>query len=377
MKFSAKKDDLSKILSHVQSIVERRTTIPILANVKVCARDNNVIELQATDMDIWIEDKISGQVEEVGCTTIPAHMLYEIVRKFSQNPDVKFKMNELDSIKIQVDNSSEFDIPVIKSDDYPSFEELKDNTSFKINSKILHELLTKTRHAISNEETRYYLNGVYFHIAVNDKNEKVLNAVATDGHRLARAQTIQPHNADGMPSIIIPKKMVFEIIKLLDGFEGDVEVIISEIKITMKIATSIITSKLIEGNFPDYERVIPKNNDKNLKVSKKELINAIDLVTSISIDRTRAVKFNVSQKKLSISASSEMNGNARGEKEMNVDYDSDQTISIGFNSKYVLEALTAVNNDSINLSLSNNLGAIVLNEIDNNSFICILMPMQV
>jgi DNA polymerase-3 subunit beta len=378
MEFSAKRDDLSKTLGHVQSIVEKRAAIPVLANVKITANDDNTLELLATDMDICIEDRITAQVKNKLCTTVPASTLYEIVRKISDNSDVKFIIESQteDLIKIQV-GSSEFSLPTIKADEFPSFEDAANTLRFRMSSEILRVLLAKTRHAISNEETRYYLNGIYLHTTTSKDGSPVLRAVATDGHRLALAQTVQPDGAESMPGIIIPKKAVAEVIKILDGFVGEVDIALSSNKIIFYIGSSIITSKLIDGKFPDYERVIPKNNDKTLKVSKKDLNNAIDLVISVSNDRTKAVKFGVSSSKLVISATSEMNGNAKGEQEVNVEFDSHDSLNIGFNSRYVLDALSAIDGDTVIMSMSGNLGAVIARDTDDDNFNYILMPMQV
>lgn len=378
MEFSAKRDDLSKVLGHVQSIVEKRAAIPVLANVKITANADNTIELLATDMDICIEDRIGASVKSPICTTIPASTLYEIVRKIPDNADVKFVMESKsdDNIKIQV-GSSEFSLPTIKHEEFPSFEDAANTMRFKISSEILRTLLAKTRHAISNEETRYYLNGIYLHAVISDDGIPQLRAVATDGHRLSLAQTMQPEGADGMPGIIIPKKAVAEVIKLLDSFIGEVDVALCANKIIFYIGSSIITSKLIDGKFPDYERVIPKNNDKNLKVSKKGLADAIELVISVSNDRTKAVKFAVNADKLVITATSEMNGNAKGEQDVAIEFDSTEVISIGFNSRYVLDALSAIDGDTVKMTLSGNLGAVIAHDMEDDNFIYILMPMQV
>ncbi len=378
MEFSAKRDDLSKILGHVQSIVEKRAALPVLANVKITANDDNTIELLATDMDICIEDRIAAQVTSQMCTTIPASTLYEIVRKIPDNSDVKFIVNSQkeDLIKIQV-GSSEFSLPTIKAEEFPSFEDAANTLRFRISSEILRVLFAKTRHAISNEETRYYLNGIYLHTATLSDGSPILRAVATDGHRLALAQTMEPEGADGMPGIIIPRKTVSEVIKLLDGFVGEIDVALSSNKIIFCIGSSIITSKLIDGKFPDYERVIPKGNDKTLQVSKKDLSNAIDLVISVSNDRTKAVKFGINAGKLVISATSETNGNAKGEQDVAVEFDSAEPLNIGFNSRYVLDALAAIDGDKVLMTMSGNLGAVVARDVEDDSFNYILMPMQV
>jgi DNA polymerase-3 subunit beta len=377
MEFTAKKDDLLGILGHVQSVVERRVAIPVLANVKVSASNSGEIEMIATDMDICIQDKISGEVKEAGVTTIPAGTLYEIVRKIPENADVHFKQDKsTDAILITV-NSSEFNLPTISAEEFPSFEDISNTMKFKISSEILRLLLDKTRHAISNEETRYYLNGVYLHAHNAEDSSPLLRAVATDGHRLARAQTVLPEGCENMPGIIIPKKTVAEVIKLLDSYVGEVQVALAPNKIIFAIGSSVITSKLIDGKFPDYERVIPKNNDKTLEISRNNLSKSIDLVISISSDKTRAVKFKIENKKVEISASSEINGNAKGQQEIDAKFDGNEPIVIGFNSRYVLDSLSAIDSDNVMITFSSGLGAAIAADANDNNFIYILMPMQV
>ncbi|MFN8833368.1 MAG: DNA polymerase III subunit beta [Alphaproteobacteria bacterium] len=377
MEFTAKKDDLLGILGHVQSVVERRVAIPVLANVKVSASNSGEIEMIATDMDICIQDKISGEVKEAGVTTIPAGTLYEIVRKIPENAYVHFKQDKsTDAILITV-NSSEFNLPTISAEEFPSFEDISNTMKFKISSEILRLLLDKTRHAISNEETRYYLNGVYLHAHNAEDSSPLLRAVATDGHRLARAQTVLPEGCENMPGIIIPKKTVAEVIKLLDSYVGEVQVALAPNKIIFAIGSSVITSKLIDGKFPDYERVIPKNNDKTLEISRNNLSKSIDLVISISSDKTRAVKFKIENKKVEISASSEINGNAKGQQEIDAKFDGNEPIVIGFNSRYVLDSLSAIDSDNVMITFSSGLGAAIAADANDNNFIYILMPMQV
>lgn len=377
MNFSAKRDDLSKVLGHVQSIVERRGTIPVLANVKITANEDNTLELLATDMDLCIEAKISAEVKTPFCTTIPALTLYEIVRKVPNNADISFIKNPANDDLIELRaGSSDFSLPTISADQYPSFEQAVGTTNFKMSSEILRALLSKTRHAISNEETRYYLNGVYMHAMVSEDGAQVLRVVATDGHRLSRAQTLMPDGCEDMPGIIIPKKAVAEVVKLLDGFVGEVDIALSDKKIIFYIGNSIITSKLIDGKFPDYERVIPKNTDKNLQCSKKDLVNAVDLVVSVSNDKTKTVRFDVAKDKLTITATSELNGNAKGLEELPITFDSSEKLSISFNARYVLDALTSIDGDTVAMQMSNNLGAVIVSDLADSNFIYILMPMQ-
>lgn len=378
MKFAISNKLLIKSLNHVQSVVERRNTIPILANVKIDASKDGRITFTTTDMDISIKDIVEANVSEEGSITVPAHMLYEIVRKLPDNSEVKFsKTNEENSNMDLIIGSSEFLLPCLPVSEFPNFEVGEYSHVFQINSEVLRVLFSKTRHAVSTEETRYYLNGVYFHAANDESGVPQLRAVATDGHRLAWAQSIQPEGCQDMPGIIVPKKTVGEIVKLLEDFAGDVKISISANKITFEIGASVINSKLIDGKFPDYNRVIPKSNDKCVEVSRENLARSIDLVISVSNDRTRAVKFNVEPSKLTISATSEVNGNAKGAQEIEADYDSKEQVIIGFNSKYVLDSLSVIDGDKVKLSLSNNLGAVIAQDSQEENCKYILMPMQI
>lgn len=378
MHFTVKKEDLFNALNHVQSVVERRNAVPILSNVKITTSKSGSIELTTTDMDICIVDCISGAVSKEGIITIPAHTLFEIVRKIPNNTEIEFTLSSKESSLMYIRaNSSEFNLPTLSADEFPSFEEAKISHEFKISSEVLKALFSKTRHAISNEETRYYLNGIYLHSVQSEEGIPSLRAIATDGHRLARAQCILPEGADEMPGIIIPKKTIGEVIKLLDDYSGEILVGLSQNKIVFNIGTSTLSSKLIDGKFPDYERVIPKNNDKYLEVERDNLTRSIDLVISVSNDKTRAVKFNIEPSKLTISATSELNGNASGVQEIEAKYDSADKVTIGFNSKYVLDSLGAIDGNTVKLSLSGNLGAVIAQDANDNNFLYILMPMQV
>ncbi len=378
MKFIVKKDDLLKTLNHVQSVVERRNAVPILANVRIDADKEGKLTLTTTDMDIAIQDKMTAQVKQAGAITVPAHTLFEIIRKVSENVDVELTKDKKDSSNVDLKvGSSEFTLPCLPVEEFPNFGEVGQGThNFSIHSAVLKTLFSKTRHAISNEETRYYLNGVYLH-PTTDEGTPVLRAVATDGHRLARAQTIQPEGCQDMPGIIVPKKTVGELVKLLEEYVGEVHISLSQNKIVYILGDITLSSKLIDGKFPDYDRVIPKNNDKTLEVSRDRLARSIDLVISITNDKTRAVRLNIEPSKVVVNATSEMNGNAKGAQEIDANYSSNENLSIGFNSKYVLDSLSAIEGDTVKLTLSNNLGAVIAQDTKENNCLYILMPMQV
>ncbi len=378
MKFIVKKDDLLRTLNHVQSVVERRNAVPILANVKIEAdKDSGILTLTTTDMDISIHDKLAAQVKQAGAITVPAHTLFEIIRKVSENVDVELTKDKKDNSNVELKvGNSEFTLPCLPVEEFPNFEVSQSTHSFNIHSEVLRTLFSKTKHAISTEETRYYLNGVYLH-PTTDEGTPVLRAVATDGHRLARAQTIQPEGCQDMPGIIVPKKTVGELVKLLEEYVGEVQISLSQNKITYTLGEITLSSKLIDGKFPDYDRVIPKNNDKTLEISRDKLARSIDLVISITNDKTRAVRLNIEPSRVVVNATSEMNGNAKGEQEIDATYSSNENISIGFNSRYVLDSLSAIDGETVKLSLSNGLGAVIAQDSKENNCMYILMPMQV
>jgi DNA polymerase-3 subunit beta len=377
MDILVKKDALLRALNHVLSVVERRNSIPILANLKFVANENRLV-ISATDLDIAVEDNLEIQCNVPGNITLPATTLYEIIRKISDNTDVRIYLENPQNSNATIHvGTSEFNLPTLPVEGFPNFELSEAVNTFKINSEVLYVLFNKTRHAISVEETRYYLNGSYLHVAEAEDGTPVLRVVATDGHRLARSQTICPEGAAQMPGIIVPKKTVNELIKLLEDFSGDVEVSLSANRITFIVGSATLSSRLIDGKFPDYERVIPKNNDKTLEVSRSNLARSIDLVISISNDKTRSVKFNIESSKLVVTASSDLNGNARGTQEMAANYNSGDPITIGFNSKYVLDSLSAIEGDTVCISLSSNVGAVIATDLNEKNFLYLLMPMQV
>ncbi|KIE05329.1 DNA polymerase III subunit beta [Candidatus Jidaibacter acanthamoeba] len=375
MKIVIKKSNLQKALNHVQSIVEKRNAIAMLANVKIEAKDSR-LAFTTTDMDISITDLVEAEVDQPYSTTIPVLTLYEIVKKIPEDADITFEASADNINQILVKfASSKFTLPCLPAEEFPNFE-LGDTThNFKISSGALKLLLTKTRHAISNEETRYYLNGIYLH-SIESEGSGLLRAVSTDGHRLARAEVALPEGAKNIPGIIIPKKTVNELIKLVEDFDDDINVGLSVNKAIFEIGNSKLITKLIDGKFPDYTRVIPTNNDKQLEISCKDLIKSIELVISVSSDKTRAVKLDIEPSKVVLSASSEMNGNASGTQMLAANYNL-EPISIGFNSKYVLDSLNTMEGDTVRFLLSNSSGAVIALDSADDKSLYILMPMQV
>ena len=366
MKFSIVKSDLLRPLSHIYSVVEKRNTIPILSNTVIEALDGH-IAFTATDMEIDIVEKIQSSTISNGKLTVSAHTLYDIVRKLPDGSEIIVSANENNLILSC--GKSEFMLPTLPFDDYPIMTDISGGKSFSISSVDLQNLIDNTKFAISLEETRYYLNGIFLH-----QNDNLLRAVATDGHRLAQAEINLPTGAEGMPSIIIPRKTVGELRKLLDDTEADIPITVSSNKIKFSINNCTLTSKLIDGSFPDYQRVIPKGNTKNLVISTKEFKEAVDRVSTISIEKSRAVKLSLSKNNLILKVYSHDSGNASEEMEVSFEYDS---MEIGFNSKYLLDIALQIQGKDIQFSLSDSSSPALITDPEQEGIIFVLMPMRV
>jgi DNA polymerase-3 subunit beta len=373
MKVTLERNHLLKSLSHVHRVVERRNTYPILANVLFKAGDDKV-ELRATDLDIEVTESVPAMVSTPGTTTVPAHTLYEIVRKLSDGAEVRLETDGGENM-VLTSGRSRFNLACLSPDSFPDLKSGAFGHEFTLPVTALRELIERTQFAISNEETRYYLNGIYFHTVDVSNVGTVLRAVATDGHRMARAETASPSGAHGMPGIIIPKKTVGEVQKLLDGAEGDVEVEISDTKIRFTLDGIVLLSKLIEGTFPDYDRVTPKNNDKQLAVDRSSFAIAVDRVSTIASDRGgKAVKLSVRDGNLELSVTNPDHGTAT--EEIAVEFEP-ESFEIGFNARYLLDIIGQIKSDNA-VFLFNDSGSPTLVKEDGDAkALYVLMPMRV
>lgn len=370
MKATIERAVLLKSLGHVQSVVERRNTIPILSNVLIEAVEGGGIKLMATDLDLQIVETVEAQVEQAGATTVSAHTLFDIVRKLPEGSQVSLEAAEG---KMAVNaGRARFNLSTLPRDDFPVIAEGELPTSFEIPAATLREIVDKTRFAISTEETRYYLNGIFFH--VTDDAQPVLKAAATDGHRLARFTLPRPDGAEGMPDIIIPRKCIAELRKMLDELDGTVEIALSDSKIRFGLGSAVMTSKLIDGTFPDYNRVIPTGNDKLLKIDPRSFEEGVDRVATIATEKTRAVKMALDTDKITLSVSSPENGTAS--EEVAGQYGSDG-FEIGFNARYLLDILGQVQGDAIEVHLADAGAPTLIRENDKASALYVLMPMRV
>jgi DNA polymerase-3 subunit beta len=370
MKATIERATLLKGLGHVHSVVERRNTIPILSNVLIEAEDGGGLRLMATDLDLQINETVDADVGEPGATTVPAHTLFDIVRKMPEGSQVELIAAEG---RMQVNaGRARFTLSTLPRDDFPVIAEGDLPTGFELPAATLRQIIDKTRFAISTEETRYYLNGIYLH--VSDEAQPVLKAAATDGHRLARVTVPRPDGAAGMPGVIIPRKCVAELRKLLDELDGTVQVSLSESKIRFGLGNAVLTSKLIDGTFPDYTRVIPTANDKLLKLDPRSLEEGVDRVSTIASERTRAVKLSLDRDRVTLSVTSPENGTAS--EEVSADYGADG-IEIGFNARYLLDILGQIEGDVMEVHLADAAAPTLLRENDKAPALYVLMPMRV
>ena len=370
MKATIERATLLKGLGHVHSVVERRNTIPILSNVLIEADEDGGIRLMATDLDLQINERVEANVTEPGATTVPAHTLFEIVRKLPEGSQVELIAAEG---RMQVNaGRARFTLSTLPRDDFPIIAEGELPTRFELPAATLRQIIDKTRFAISTEETRYYLNGIYVH--VSDEAQPVLKAAATDGHRLARVTVPRPEGAQGMPGVIIPRKCVGELRKLLDEVDGSVQVSLSDSKVRFGLGNAVLTSKLIDGTFPDYSRVIPTANDKLLRIDPRGFEEGVDRVSTIASERTRAVKMALERDRVTLSVTSPENGTAA--EEVPADYGAD-SFEIGFNARYLLDILGEIDGDVVEVHLADAAAPTLLRENDKAPALYVLMPMRV
>jgi DNA polymerase-3 subunit beta len=372
MKLAIERAALLKSLGHVQSVVERRTTIPILSNVKLEAGDGT-LGLSATDLDLSVVEETEAEVSQPGATTAPAHTLYDVVRKLPEGARVAIERSAGGELTLRSGRAT-FDLPCLPADEFPSMSDEGLEHSFTLPADELRKLIDRTRFAISTEETRYYLNGIFLH--AHEDGAGCLRSVATDGHRLARFETALPDGAAGMPPVIVPRKAIGEVRKLIDDLEGDarVEIGLSPSRIRFRIGPAVLRSRLIDGTFPDYERVIPTGNDKLLVASTKELSAVIDRVATISTDRSRAIKLALADGRLTLSVISPEAG--RAVEELDVSYPS-EPLEIGFNARYMLDMSAQIEGDEIEVAIADAASPMLVRDPKDSSTLYVLMPMRV
>jgi DNA polymerase-3 subunit beta len=372
MKISIERGALLKAVAQAQSVVERRNTIPILANVLIEAEGNSV-SFRATDLDIEVVDKTDAMVERAGATTVSAVTLHEIVRKLPDGALVQLTDDGATGrLSVEAGRSS-FSLATLPKEDFPVMASSEYSANFSAPAPVLRRLFDKSKFAISTEETRYYLNGVYLHVSDADGGG-VLRAVATDGHRLARIDADLPVGAEEMPGVIVPRKTVGELRKLLDDDDATIAVSVSETKVRFATPVITLTSKVIDGTFPDYTRVIPSGNTRKLEVDATEFAQAVDRVATVSSERSRAVKLQLDEDRLVLSVNAPDAGAA--EEELAVAY-GDERLEIGFNAKYLLEIASQVDRENAVFMFNSSGDPTLMREGNDTSAVYVVMPMRV
>ncbi|MEM9522746.1 MAG: DNA polymerase III subunit beta [Pseudomonadota bacterium] len=372
MKIDIERGMLLKAVSQAQSVVERRNTIPILANVLIEA-DANSVSFRATDLDVEVVDKTVAQIERPGATTVSAVTLNEIVRKLPDGALVRLADDGAAGRLTIEAGRSNFSLATLPREDFPIMASSEYAANFSAPAPVLRRLFDKSKFAISTEETRYYLNGVYIHVAEGE-NGKVLRCVATDGHRLARIDADLPADAEDMPGVIVPRKTVGELRKLLDDDDAQIAVSVSDTKIRFATSEITLTSKVIDGTFPDYTRVIPTGNTRKLEVDAAEFAQAVDRVATVSSERSRAVKLSLDEDRLILSVNAPDSGAA--EEELAVAY-GDDPLEIGFNAKYLLEIASQVDRENAVFLFNSSGDPTLMREGNDISAIYVVMPMRV
>ncbi len=371
MKISIERAALLRCLNHVQSAVEKRNTIPILSNVLMKAEDGS-LSLSTTDMDLEINEAVAAKVEKAGSTTAPAGTLFDIVKKLADDSTITLELSADGNQMTVKSGRSNFRLACLAPGDFPEIGQGVLPTEFSIPSNSLRALIDRTRFAMSTEETRYYLNGIYVH-AAETNGVSVLRAVATDGHRLARFEMPLPDGAQAMPGVIVPRKTVNELRKLIDEAGDAIKISLSESKVRFSFDHIVLTSKLIDGTFPDYQRVIPANNDKIVEVNPKAFTRAIDRVSTISDGKSRAVKIALNGKTMTLSANSPDAGSATEDLEIN----GNDNMEIGFNAKYLLDITSQIEGDGCRLTLADAASPTIIQDTGDASSLYVIMPLRV
>ena len=375
MDFKVNSSDFLRALSHIHGIVEVRHTLPILSNIIITTRDN-LLSLSSTNLDIFCSDDLEAEVFQSGSTSVSASTIYEIVKRLPSGSEIHASLSEEDSTLILKCGRSKFNLTTISPDDFPKISHDDLNIQFVLSATELKRMLDKTKFAISNEETRYYLNGIFLHQTQKNSID-ILRAVATDGHRLAQYDIPLPQGAKDMNGIIIPKKMIQELRRVLDDATGDINIQLNENKIKFSFNYMQIISKVIDGTFPDYTKVIPQLNDKSITTNNDDLKKAIDRVSAVAINeesKSKAIKLVIESNRLSLSVDSTSRGSAI--EEIDLDYNNEK-VEIGFNSRYLIDICNEIDGEKINLKFLNSTSpAIILDSTDENIFF-VLMPMRI
>ncbi len=372
MHLTIERATLLSVLNHVHSVVEKRNTVPILSNVLIEAQGQR-LTFTATDMDLTVEERVEAAISQEGSTTLSAHMLYDIVRKLPDGAQVEMRLDPASQLCSIAAGRSSFELPTLAKEGFPSIPQDDLPEALGVTGQHLKQLIERTRFAISTEETRYYLNGIYLESFQQDGSQG-LRAVATDGHRLAKCEIAMELHGLTIPGVIVPRKTVGEIFKMIEDEDETVELSVSETKIRIKQGDLTLTSKLIDGNFPDYQRVIPSQNDKVLSFDPRALAKAVDRVSVVSTDRSRGVKFGLDSASMSLQSNSAGVGSAF--EELEVTY-SGEAMTVGFNARYLSDILGQLQGEVAEFRLNDSASPVVASDPEDKTALFVLMPMRV
>ncbi|TVQ59069.1 MAG: DNA polymerase III subunit beta [Rhodobacteraceae bacterium] len=372
MRISVERSALLKATGRAQGVVERRTTIPILSNVLIRG-EGGAATLQATDLDIEVKESVPAMVERAGACTAPAHTLHDIARKLPDGAMVTLDHDGAAGRLTVSAGRSRFTLPTLPTEDFPAMADSEYAARYTAPAPALRRLLEKASFAISTEETRYYLNGVYLHVA-DAGGAKRLRAVATDGHRLACIDAEAPEGAESAPDVIVPRKTVAEARKLLEDDAAEIVVSVSPTRIRFEAGDLTLTSKVIDGSFPDYTRVIPQGNDRRMAVDPQEFARTVDRVATVSAERSRAVKLGLDEDRLVLTVNSPDSGSATDE--LTVAYDG-PPMEIGFNAKYLLEIAGQIDKADAVFLFADSGAPTLVREGEDDSAVYVVMPMRV
>ena len=369
MKFNVNQQDLQQALNYCQGVIEKRSTLPILSNILLDA-SNSKLTITATDLDlIFIHQLNNVEILEEGKTTTTSSIMYDITRKFSSGKKINLSLTDISKLQVESEQSI-FNLNWISATDFPLTEENFNQNEFIIKSKQLLKLLNKCKFSVSNDETRHYLSGIYLHqTEVDDKN--YLTAVATDSHRMSVSKIRLDQKVD-FESIILPKKTIFQLCSLLDSYDGDVKISNIKSKIKFELNNSILISKLIDGKFPNYVQVIPKNNQKKLEIDLKLFLNSVDRVASVSLDKKDGVKFNLSKDTLDLSVNNTNSGD--GKETLNVKFDHD--LEISFNSRYLIDVASQLDGERVEIFFNDTGSPALIKDPGDFDSIFVVMPMK-
>ena len=369
MKFNVNQQDLQKSLNYCQGIIEKRSTLPILSNILLDV-SNSKLKITATDLDlIFIHEIQNVEILEEGKTTTSSSIMYDIVRKFSSGKKINF--SDIGENKLHLESEkSVFNLNCMSPADFPLSEENFSENEFSINSKKLLKLLNKCKFSVSNDETRHYLSGIFFHQTQHD-DKTFLTAAATDSHRMSISKIGLSEKIEFEP-IILPKKTIFQLCTLLEDYEGDVKISNIKSKIKFELENSILISKLIDGKFPNYLQVIPKENQKKLEVDLKLFLGCVDRVASVSLDKKDGVKFNISKDVLNLSVNNTNSGD--GKESLNVKFDHE--LNISFNSRYLIDVASQLEGDNIEVFFKDSGSPALIKDPGDFDSIYVVMPMK-